>query len=503
MRFSVAMAEEMHDRLCGHLARRDGQEDLCFALWYPSNGYSRTTALLSDVVLPVDGDRLVHGNAAFEAKYLLRALRMARAAGAGLAFLHSHPAPGWQGMSRPDVLAESGMAAMVWGATKQPLVGLTLGAADRTWSARVWSRVRTRRFNRQWCESVRIVGGRLRVHYCEDLLPAPKPTRQQVRTVSAWGEKAQADLARLKVGVIGLGSVGSIVAEALVRTGVRALVLEDFDRAEELNRDRTLNLSAGDAKARRPKVAAQTSELREHATADSIRIEPLELSVCEDEGYRRALDCDVLFSCVDRPWPRSVLNFIAYSALIPVIDGGLLASQTPSGRLRTADWKVHIAGAGRACLRCVEQFDAGLVQSERNGDFEDPKYIQGLAKDHPIRTRENVFAFSLGVASLEMCQFVLLTVGAGGRGAGRGQNYHLATGAIDPMKAACDEDCEYPTYVARGDAAGHPGTGVHALAEETRSRSGSKVTRAWQRLTNKAKRNKIDSVRRARTKRRS
>ena len=110
-RFSTAMTESTHDALAAHLLRVDHQEDVAFAVWYPSEGAERTTALIADVILPADGDRLVHGNASFLPPYVERALAAAMAAGGGLAFLHSHGGPGWQGMSEDDVAAEQSLAA--------------------------------------------------------------------------------------------------------------------------------------------------------------------------------------------------------------------------------------------------------------------------------------------------------------------------------------------------------------------------------------------------------
>jgi|GEM_PF-6307853 len=55
----------------------------------------------------------------------------------------------------------------------------------------------------------------------DKLAPPPASTGEQIRTVSAWGERAQHHLARLLVGIIGAGSVGSFIAEGMARTGFR------------------------------------------------------------------------------------------------------------------------------------------------------------------------------------------------------------------------------------------------------------------------------------------
>ncbi len=102
-RLSVAMTTDLAARLAGHLTRSDGQEDLCFLLWHPSRGAQRTTALLTEPIMPEPGERLVHGNVSFTSPYFLRAADRAAQAGSGLALIHSHPGGhGWQQLSRDD-----------------------------------------------------------------------------------------------------------------------------------------------------------------------------------------------------------------------------------------------------------------------------------------------------------------------------------------------------------------------------------------------------------------
>jgi hypothetical protein len=460
------MTEAVEAAARAHLLRPDHQEDLCFALWYPSRGASRSTALIERLVLPLPKERNVHGNASFEPAFLERALAEAAAAGAGLALLHSHPlGRGWQSMSPEDIAAERGNTGAALGATNLPFVGLTL-ASDGAWSARFWERTAPRTYSGHWCGTVRVVGDRLAMHYMDRLAPPPAPTKSQVRTVSAWGEECQADLTRMRIGVIGNGSVGGFIAESAVRTGFEDVTLIDFDRVEELNLDR-LNYATR-ASIGQLKVEALAEYLRPRATAARCLIDHIAMAVYEEEAFRKALDCDVLFSCVDRPWGRHVLNLIAYAHLIPVIDGGIRVRRNRLGKLSAADWRTHTATIGRPCLQCLGQYDPGLVQTEREGNFDDPRYIEGLPDDHPLKARENVFAFSMACASQQMLQMFALAIAPLDQPNPGAQLYHFVGGFMEePMFGHCGNECLFPSLIAFGDACGVTVTVTGVIARGT------------------------------------
>ncbi|MGC3990193.1 MAG: ThiF family adenylyltransferase [Chthoniobacteraceae bacterium] len=453
-----------------HLLRSDRQEDICFALWNPSRGKGRETALIERLILPTDGDRRVHGNASFLPQYFERAIQIARSNDSGIALMHSHLGPGWQEMSDDDINAEKGNAPAVLGATDLPLVGLTAGT-DGAWSARFWNRIGPRDYRRQWCESVRVVGDRLHTTFNDSLLARPQFGRQLTRTVSAWGRRNQEDVSRLRVGIIGAGSVGSIVAEILARMGIANLYVIDFDIVKHHNLDRLLHATLKDAQNKRLKSEVLTERLKVSATAPGFSAIPFNLSVVEEEGFRQALDCDVLFSCVDRPWARFVLNFIAYAHLIPVIDGGvMLSAMSNEAGLKRGTWRAHIAAPTRKCLECLGQYDPSDVSLERSGFLDDPAYIEGLPKDHRLRNGENVFPFCTSVASLEVNQFLRMVIPHPGRANIGAQIQHFTTGEIDLDATPCGPSCPFCGMIAKGDRSGYEGiTGIDRAADKMRS----------------------------------
>jgi hypothetical protein len=438
---SVALTATLDRELVNHIDKGPHQEDLCFAYWRASRGSKRFTGVLHRVCLPRDGERILQGNVAFKSDYLARVLKECPD-GSGIALVHSHLGPGWQGMSLDDVVAERDrLAGVVASRTRLPALGMTWGT-DGTWSARFWPRAGRRFYERRDASTVRVVGKQLRMSYHPTLTPPPRVVSSQVATVSVWGELAQQDLARLHVGVVGLGSVGSIVAEALSRTGIQHLTLIDADQIEPRNLDRTLGATAEDVGAHKVRVAERQARLAH--TASAFEVDAVPETVQTSAGLAATLNCDVVICCVDRPWPRHVLNVLSNGHLIPLIDGGILAVVDDKKRLIHVDWRIHTVGPERACLYCLDAVRRSDSALDRDGKLDDPDYIAGLsAEDRARLSRRNVFAFSLSVASHEVLQLVGLVTGKARIGGIGPQHYHAYPGRMDvePLKA-CSGDCD-------------------------------------------------------------
>lgn len=446
--FSIAIPDAVNNILLDHLVRDDYEEDLCFALWNPSEGETRLTALLQSVILPEEGDRQRHGNASFNTQYFERACRQALQEKCGLAFLHSHPGTGWQSMSRDDVNAEMRLAGATMALTDLPLVGLTVGH-DGTWSGRFWTHVKGKQFERRWCNTVRVCGSQYQVSFADLMIPKPAFRELFKRTVTVWGRENHATLARLRVGIVGLGSVGSMVAENLARMGIQQFVLLDFDEVQQHNLDRLLGAEDSDTGSLKIDVAER--QILRSSTAADVNIRKVPFSIAEEEGYRAALDCDILFSCVDRPRPRYILNHFAYSHLIPVIDGGI-AVRFKKDEFSGVDWQLQTVGLNRPCLSCLGVFSSGDVGTETEGKLDDPSYLQGLTGDHRFKRNENVFPFSANLASLEVLQFIALVTNIAGISDFGIQRFRYNPGILESdTQRSCRDDCEFVKLTAQGD----------------------------------------------------
>jgi hypothetical protein len=439
--FSVALTAALDHELVRHLAKEPEQEDLCFGYWRLSEGAKRFTAVLYKLNVPREGERHLQGNVSFESNYLARVLDECPI-GSGIALIHSHVGPGWQDMSDDDIVAERDrLAGVVASRTRLPVLGMTWGT-DGTWSARFWARADRRQYARLDARTVRVVGKALRMSYHPVLSPAPAIGDAQEATASVWGEAAQHDLARLRVGVVGLGSVGSIVAEALARSGVQHLTLIDADKIELRNLDRTLGAYPEDVGSYKVEVAERAAR-RAH-TSGVFAVDAVPERVQDPAGLAALLNCDAIVCCVDRPWPRHVLNVISNAHLIPMIDGGILAVVDDKKRLAHVDWRIHAVGPERACVYCLDAVRRSDAALDREGKLDDPDYIAGLSADDRARfNRRNVFAFSLSVASHEVLQLVGLVTGKARIGGIGPQHYHAYPGRMDVEAASgCSPDCD-------------------------------------------------------------
>jgi len=240
-----------------------------------------------------------------------------------------------------------------------------------------------------------------------------------------------------------------MVAEALARMGMQRLVLIDFDRVERHNLDRLIMATESDIG--QLKVDVEAERVSAICTAAGMEVRPVPFSIVEEAGYKAALDCDVLFSCVDRPRARHVLDHMAYNHLVPVIDGGI-GVRFRGGVFTGVDWQVQTVGPGRPCLHCLGAYDLGDASTEAAGKLDDPAYLSGLPDGHPLKRNENVFPFAANLASLEVLQFVALATGAGGIEDFGVQRFRYLPGILEQLQVpGCRSSCDRLESFARGD----------------------------------------------------
>jgi ThiF family protein len=466
--FSVAISSMVNAIAVQHLLANVGREDVAFALYKPSFGLNRFTALIHELILPNENERIqLHAKVEIKPEFFKRACRLAAEKKSGLGLLHSHLGPGWQGMSAADVFTERSYSSPAQEITGLPIIGMTLGT-DQTWSARIWE-LHNEWHAEKWAESVRVIGKRLIISFNDALRIKPKFKEIYKRTITVWGEENHANLARLRVCVVGLGSVGMLVVEALARMGVERFILIDFDEVQLHNLDRLSGATMHDVGRLKIEIAQRL--IMRSATASQTEIRMVPFSVTEKQGYEEALDCDVIFSCVDRPWPRHVLNHLAYNHLIPVVDGGIKVRFDEDRKFEGADWQVQIASPERICLSCLGSYLPADVSTEREGKLDDPTYLAGLPKNSDFKNNENIFPFSMNLASLEIFQMIELVTAIGCDGETQTQRFAFNEGYIRLFgQQECFEWCMFKEGIAMGDTLFDPPTGFDHSAELARKR---------------------------------
>ena len=298
------------------------------------------------------------------------------------------------------------------------------------------------------------------------LRPAPAANEKQVRSISAWGEQCQADLARRRVLVVGAGSVGLDVIVRLAASGICDLTVMDFDLVQIHNLDRLIGATLRDARLNRPKTHVAHREAVKAATARDFRIDISDRSICEPDGLKLALDHDIVFSCVDSPWARAVLNAMAYTDLIPVIDGGIRIDTLPNHGMRNAVWRSHVVRPERPCMSCSRQLDLGEVQLDKQGLLNNPEYIVGSGRA-AIPSNPNVAPLSVNVAGGLLAQYVSFSVAPAGLGDPGPLRYSLNSHFLEHLEEITRHHCPVEQEEVVGDLRTDV-TGRHEEAERMR-----------------------------------
>ena len=188
------------------------------------------------------------------------------------------------------------------------------------------------------------------------------------------GDAGQELLRRTRVGIVGLGGAGSILAELLGRLGVGEFVLADPDKADITNLPRLVAARRRDAvtpswiprfiadRLRRPKVRMAFRNIRR--ANRNARIEAMARDFLQEDVATRFKDCDFLFLAADTMGARLLFNAIVHQYGIPGIQVGAKIPVAQDGTVGNVFCVSRMVTPEHGCLWCNGLINPGRLQDE-------------------------------------------------------------------------------------------------------------------------------------------
>ncbi|HEX7064629.1 MAG TPA: ThiF family adenylyltransferase [Bacillales bacterium] len=159
---------------------------------------------------------------------------------------------------------------------------------------------------------------------------------------SPIGEAGQRKLSEKKVLIVGVGALGTVIANHLVRGGVGQVLLVDRDYVEKSNLQRQLLFDEEDVKMALPKAVAAERKLRR--INSDVHVEGKTVDVTKATIELLLDDVDLVVDGTDNFTTRFLLNDVCFKKGVPFVYGGAVAS-----RGMTA---MFVPGE-TPCLRCM------------------------------------------------------------------------------------------------------------------------------------------------------
>jgi hypothetical protein len=196
-----------------------------------------------------------------------------------------------------------------------------------------------------------------------------------------FGSAGQQRLAKCRVGILGLGGIGSIVAEYLARLGVGEFLLVDDDHVEESNLSRIVGASAGDVIQRTPKVEVARRLIL--GANDRASVTTIIKDVAQDSVAKELISCDYLFLAADSMRARLVFNALVHQYLIPGVQLGSKVRSGKTGALIEVMSANRPVRPGQGCLWCNQLIDRNQLAKEAKTDEERKEQAYGVDEPNP------------------------------------------------------------------------------------------------------------------------
>ena len=440
----ILVTSKHHEQIMEHLFPGDHDEyGAILRAGVVRNGSSMR--LLVQNVQPAEyGTDYVPGHYGYRAlapTFIHREILKCRDSGLAYLAIHNHGSDRKVGFSTIDIDSHKrGYPALLDIGRGVPVGALVYGR--RSVAADIWLPDGSRRS----LGTYRIIGNGISRLYSQPRR-ARRSNSEHDRQVQMFGTTGQQILNASKVAVIGLGGVGSLVAEYLARLGVGNLVLVDPDEIENSNLSRVVGATRVDVELGQLKTQIAVRHIREMAI--NATLQPIAADVSRKSVAQVLRDCDFIFLAADSMRARLVVNALAHQYLIPTIQMGAKIRQGNRGKLDDAMCAVRNIRPGTGCLWCNGLIDSTQLAIEAKSDRERKEQAYGVQEANPSVITLNAVAAAHAVNDF-LFDFLELK---NDRVEAAYKHFHFHQGKIQNVIPRHDRECRECVHrLAMGDA---------------------------------------------------
>jgi len=228
------------------------------------------------------------------------------------------------------------------------------------------------------------------------------------RQILAFGTEGQKAIMNTKVGIVGVGGIGSCVVQTLSYLGTQEFMLLDDDRVEELNLNRLVGATREDVVNRVLKVEVAQRVIRSiNPEAKITFLGNLRTSEALEDLSKFP---DVIFGCVDNDSARMILTDLAAAYRKTLID--CATEIDPKGDKGISfGGRVVVAQPGDFCLWCANQIDSQIAKEELESEQEKSfRQHHGYGLGAEVAAPA-VMSLNAVIAGLAVTEFIMLVTG--------------------------------------------------------------------------------------------
>ena len=443
----IRIAQEHFDILHRHLFPGDNDEHGAVLLAGISETNERLTLLVREVHLAIDGADYTDGKIGYRAlhpSFIHRLITRARDEKLVYLAVHNHFGEDHVDFSQIDLDShERGYPALLQISRGTPVGALVFGRRAVAGDLWISTTVRTA------VDDFVVVGLTIELLRSKPASDSAGNSVAHDRQIRMFGRSGQLRLSEAEIAMIGLGGLGSQVAECLAHLGIGRFILVDSDVVEESNLSRIVGATAADARKGTLKVKVAKRLIQ--GANKNAKVTLIPDDVAKESVARKLVDCDYLFLAADSMRARLVFNALVHQYLIPGVQLGSKIRQNPDGTLADVMSANRPVRPGCGCLWCNQLIDPTALAKEAKSDEERKAQEYGVEEPNPSVVSLNAIAAAHGVNDFLLDYLGLRTKAE----PVLYEHFHCLSRKRDLVQPRRDSDCSECSYqgsrFGRGD----------------------------------------------------